>query len=43
VYPVAFPRDEAAYLQLALKLNGEQAAVPQPIPLTVLESDPVAS
>jgi amidophosphoribosyltransferase len=23
VYPVAFPRDEAAYLQLALKLNGE--------------------
>jgi amidophosphoribosyltransferase len=22
VYPVAFPRDEAAYLQLALKLNG---------------------
>ena len=25
VYPVAFPRDEAAYLQLALKLNGEPA------------------
>jgi hypothetical protein len=23
VYPVAFPRDEAAYLQLALKLNAE--------------------
>ena len=23
VYPVAFPQDEAAYLQLALKLNGE--------------------
>jgi amidophosphoribosyltransferase len=23
VYPVAFPRNEAAYLQLALKLNGE--------------------
>ena len=23
VYPVAFPRDETAYLQLALKLNGE--------------------
>jgi len=43
VYPVAFPRDEAAYLQLALKLNGEQAAGPQPIPLTVLETDPVAS
>jgi amidophosphoribosyltransferase len=26
VYPVAFPRDEAAYLQLALKLNPEAAA-----------------
>ena len=26
VYPVAFPRDEAAYLQLALKLNAEPAA-----------------
>ena len=25
VYPVAFPRDEAAYLQLALKLNPEAA------------------
>ncbi len=25
VYPVAFPRDEAAYLQLALKLNPEPA------------------
>src|SRR5687768_766205 len=23
VYPIAFPRDEAAYLQLALKLNGD--------------------
>jgi len=43
VYPVAFPRDEAAYLQLALKLNGEQAVDPQPIPLTLLETDPVAS
>jgi amidophosphoribosyltransferase len=43
VYPVAFPRDEAAYLQLALKLNGEQAVDPQPIPLTFLETDPVAS
>src|SRR5258705_11251121 len=28
VYPVAFPRDEAAYLQLALKLNPEPAAAP---------------
>jgi amidophosphoribosyltransferase len=26
VYPVAFPRDEAAYLQLALKLNPEPGA-----------------
>ena len=26
MYPVAFPRDEGAYLQLALKLNGEAAA-----------------
>ena len=26
VYPVAFPRDEAAYLQLALKLNGDTPA-----------------
>jgi amidophosphoribosyltransferase len=43
VYPVAFPRDEVAYLQLALKLNGETAAAPQTIPLTVLENDPVAS
>jgi amidophosphoribosyltransferase len=43
VYPVAFPRDEAAYLQLALKLNGDAAAAPQAIPLTLLETDPVAS
>jgi amidophosphoribosyltransferase len=28
VYPVAFPKDEAAYLQLALKLNPEPAAAP---------------
>jgi amidophosphoribosyltransferase len=28
VYPVAFPRDEAAYLQLALKLNGDAPAEP---------------
>jgi amidophosphoribosyltransferase len=26
VYPVEFPRNEAAYLQLTLKLNGDQAA-----------------
>jgi amidophosphoribosyltransferase len=43
VYPVAFPRDEAAYLQLALKLNGEAAAQPRRIALTELETDPVAS
>jgi amidophosphoribosyltransferase len=34
VYPVAFPRDQDAYLQLALKLNGEDASpmVPAPAP-----------
>jgi amidophosphoribosyltransferase len=31
VYPVAFPRDEAAYLQLALKLNPDPAAEPAPV------------
>jgi amidophosphoribosyltransferase len=32
VYPVAFPRDEKAYLQLALKLNPEPApSSPQPV------------
>ena len=44
VYPVAFPRDEAAYLQLALKLNPE----PEPlehvdIVFPSLEKDSVAS
>jgi amidophosphoribosyltransferase len=44
VYPVAFPRDEAAYLQLALKLNGEPSAVGGvESPAPVLEKDPVAS
>jgi amidophosphoribosyltransferase len=28
-YPVAFPRDEHAYLQLTLKLNGLSAALPE--------------
>jgi amidophosphoribosyltransferase len=52
VYPVAFPRDEAAYLQLALKLNPESVA-PEPVPVAIpgaerletpeLEKDPVAS
>jgi len=44
VYPVAFPRDEAAYLQLALKLNSE----PEPpttteVVLPSLEKDSIAS
>jgi amidophosphoribosyltransferase len=30
VYPVAFPRDEGAYLQLALKLNGEGSSSTAP-------------
>jgi amidophosphoribosyltransferase len=43
VYPVAFPRDEAAYLQLALKLNPEPAAPAEPdhAVLAALEKDPV--
>jgi amidophosphoribosyltransferase len=42
VYPVAFPRDEAAYLQLALKLNAEPVrAEPQPILIADFEKDPV--
>ena len=44
VYPVAFPRDEAKYLQLALKLNAEPAAEPDPEPaVLVLERDTVVS
>jgi amidophosphoribosyltransferase len=47
VYPVAFPRDEAAYLQLALKLNPEpapavSAAEPVEISFPHLEKDSVA-
>ena len=43
VYPVAFPRDEAKYLQLALKLNPEPAAVePDLVPMS-FEKDPVVS
>ena len=43
VYPVAFPRDEAKYLQLALKLNSEPAAAePDLVPLS-FEKDPVVS
>jgi len=42
-YPVAFPRDEAAYLQLALKLNQEPGSVDRPGPvLPQVETDPVA-
>jgi amidophosphoribosyltransferase len=42
VYPVAFPRDEAEYLQLALKLNSEPATVePDHAALAVLEKDTV--
>jgi amidophosphoribosyltransferase len=44
VYPIAFPRDEAAYLQLALKLNPEiTPAEPRPIAIPLLEKDPVTS
>ena len=42
-YPVEFPRDEAAYLQLALKLNPEQTSDHESDrPLVDLEQDPVA-
>jgi hypothetical protein len=42
VYPVAFPRDEAAYLQLALKLNPESPASPEhdDVAVTTLEKAP---
>jgi amidophosphoribosyltransferase len=45
VYPVAFPRDEAKYLQLALKLNPEPvAAVAEPEHAALsFEKDPVVS
>jgi amidophosphoribosyltransferase len=44
-YPVAFPRDEAAYLQLALKLNNDPAtAASQGVSdVPDLERDPVTS
>jgi len=43
VYPVAFPRDEAAYLQLALKLNAEPAPpAEQPVVVADLAKDIVA-
>ena len=40
VYPVAFPRNEAAYLQLALKLNAETPH-PAPVIAPAMASDPV--
>ncbi|MGH9254498.1 MAG: amidophosphoribosyltransferase [Vicinamibacterales bacterium] len=44
VYPVAFPRDEAAYLQLALKLNHDpEAPEPGEAAFASLEKDSVAS
>jgi amidophosphoribosyltransferase len=43
VYPVAFPDNEASYLQLALKLNdGEAGAPASPAVRDEIESDPVA-
>jgi amidophosphoribosyltransferase len=43
VYPVAFPRDEAAYLQLALKLNGEPDVAAEALDhLSGIEKNPVA-
>ncbi|HZM94313.1 MAG TPA: amidophosphoribosyltransferase [Vicinamibacterales bacterium] len=43
-YPVAFPRDEEAYLQLALKLNHEpQVAEPAPVAIHDFDKDPVVS
>jgi amidophosphoribosyltransferase len=43
VYPVAFPRSEAEYLQMALKLNPEPAPVERDdhAALALLERDPV--
>jgi amidophosphoribosyltransferase len=49
VYPVAFPRDEAAYLQLALKLNPDVAPASSSVESDVhvdvqdLAKDPVVS
>lgn len=41
-YPVAFPRDEAAYMQLALKLNhGTVDDPPKPVAVPDLDKDPV--
>jgi amidophosphoribosyltransferase len=43
VYPVAFPRDEEAYLQLALKLNPDEEELDSPtIAIPDFDKDPVA-
>ncbi|HEY6617337.1 MAG TPA: amidophosphoribosyltransferase [Vicinamibacterales bacterium] len=43
VYPVAFPRDEEAYLQLALKLNPDPEDLDSPtITIPDFDKDPVA-
>jgi amidophosphoribosyltransferase len=44
-YPVAFPRDETAYLQLALKLNPDPPRSPEAdhVALDAYEKDPVVS
>ena len=42
VYPVEFPRDESAYLQLALKLNTDPTHA-LPVVRPELERDPVTS
>jgi len=43
-YPVAFPRDEEAYLQLALKLNTEPVrAEASPVHIHDFDKDPVVS
>lgn len=43
VYPVAFPRDEEAYLQLALKLNPDPEELDSPtIAIPDFDKDPVA-
>ena len=41
-YPVEFPRDERAYLQLALKLNGTKADAPADVVEESAETDSVA-
>ncbi|HLG55810.1 MAG TPA: amidophosphoribosyltransferase [Vicinamibacterales bacterium] len=44
IYPVAFPRDEAAYSQLALKLNQEPVTTEsQPVSILDFDRDPVTS